>query len=145
MLVFDFCPFRVVNRFFHPRHNGQWPPTSKDFYPRFYPLHFNPILILEIEPRTSRTRCQHSTTRLARRRFHVPNYHYSAETLIKVFSLNLIHYGIIISYTKPHYKWWRSCMINTVQHYNILDVTIAKAELEYWYIGGYSTINDIRY
>ena len=36
--------------FFHPRHNSQWPPTSKDFYPRFYPLHFNPILILQKEP-----------------------------------------------------------------------------------------------
>ena len=25
-----FCRFCVVIRFFHPRHNGQWPPTSKD-------------------------------------------------------------------------------------------------------------------
>ena len=33
------CRFCVVIRFFHPRHNGQWPPTSKDFYPRLYPLH----------------------------------------------------------------------------------------------------------
>jgi len=24
---------------FHPSNNGQWPPTSKDFYPRFYFLH----------------------------------------------------------------------------------------------------------
>ena len=38
-LAFHFCRFSVVIRFFHPRHNGQWPPTSKDFYPRFYPLH----------------------------------------------------------------------------------------------------------
>ena len=30
-LAFDFCWFCVVIRFFHPRHNGQWPPTSKDF------------------------------------------------------------------------------------------------------------------
>ena len=30
----------MVIRFFHPRHNAQWPPTSKNFYPRFYPLHF---------------------------------------------------------------------------------------------------------
>mgnify|MGYP006890239555 CR=1 FL=1 len=36
--------------FFHPRHNGQLPSTSKDFYPRFYPLHFFPILILQNEP-----------------------------------------------------------------------------------------------
>ena len=40
----------VVIRFFHPRHNGQWPPTSKDFYTRSYPLHFFLILILEKEP-----------------------------------------------------------------------------------------------
>ena len=30
-LAFDFCRFCVVIRFFHPHHNGQWPPTSKDF------------------------------------------------------------------------------------------------------------------
>ena len=29
---------------------GQWPPTSKDFYPRFYPLPYCPILVLEKEP-----------------------------------------------------------------------------------------------
>ena len=29
-LAFDFCRFCLVIRFFHPRHNGQWPPTSKD-------------------------------------------------------------------------------------------------------------------
>ena len=40
-LSFDFCRFCVVIRFFHPRHNGQWPPTSKDCYPRSYPLHHN--------------------------------------------------------------------------------------------------------
>ena len=102
-LAFDFCRFCVVIRFFHPRHNGQWPPTSNDFYPRFYSLHFLTILILEkepvfslfnysvpnkgtsgtifiaylvwrglwlgIEPGTSRTRSQHYTTRLSRRRF----------------------------------------------------------------------------
>ena len=28
-LAFDFCLFCMV--IFHPRHNGQWPPTSKDF------------------------------------------------------------------------------------------------------------------
>ena len=74
-------------------------PMTSDFDPRFYPLHFNPILILEkepvflilmfsakqgnywyhfynvfgmtqlgIEPGTSHTRSQHSTTRLSRRR-----------------------------------------------------------------------------
>ena len=34
--------------FFHPCPSWQWPPTSKYFYPRFYPLHY--ILILEKEP-----------------------------------------------------------------------------------------------
>ena len=95
------CRFCVVIRFVHPRHNGQWPPISKDFYTRSYPLHYFLILILEkepvfpsqcwvlnkgttgtifitslvwrgpwlgIEPGTSRTRCQHYTTRLSRRR-----------------------------------------------------------------------------
>ena len=37
-------------RFFHPRHNGQWPSTSKDFYTRSYPLQYVLILILEKEP-----------------------------------------------------------------------------------------------
>ena len=31
-LALDFCRFCVVIRFFHPRHNGQWPPTSNDFF-----------------------------------------------------------------------------------------------------------------
>jgi len=39
-LSFDFCPFCVGQPVDRPRHNGQWPPTSKDFYPRFYPLYF---------------------------------------------------------------------------------------------------------
>ena len=47
--VFFFSVRLLVIRFFHPRHKGQWPPTLKDFYPRSYPLHFNPILILEKE------------------------------------------------------------------------------------------------
>ena len=100
-LEFDFCRFCVVVRFFHPRHNGQWPPTLNDFYTRSNPLHYFPILILlkepvfpfsmlsakqgnywyhfitslvwrcpwlGIEPGTSRTRSQRSTTRLSRRR-----------------------------------------------------------------------------
>ena len=49
-LAFDFCRFCVVTtRFFHPRHNGQWPPTSKYFYTRSYPLHYFLILIREKE------------------------------------------------------------------------------------------------
>ena len=40
----------MVIRFFHPRHNSQWPPTLKDFYTRSYPLHYFLILILEKEP-----------------------------------------------------------------------------------------------
>ena len=49
-LAFDFCRFCVVIRFFHPHHNGQCHPTSKDFYTRSYPLHYFLILILEKEP-----------------------------------------------------------------------------------------------
>ena len=96
LLSFDFCPFCVVIRFFHPRHNSQWPP--KDFYTRSYPLHYFLILILEKEPvfpfsmlsakqgnywyhfynvfgmKRSLTGdwtrdLQHSTTRLSRRRY----------------------------------------------------------------------------
>ena len=39
-LAFDFCRLGVIIRFYHPRHNAQWSLTSKDFYPRSYPLHF---------------------------------------------------------------------------------------------------------
>ena len=35
--------------FSSPPHKGQWPPTSKDFYTRAYPLHYFLILILEKE------------------------------------------------------------------------------------------------
>ena len=38
-LAFDFCRLGVIIRFYHPRHNAQWSLTSKDFYPRSYPLH----------------------------------------------------------------------------------------------------------
>ena len=34
---FRFC---VVIRFFHPRHNGQWPPTSKDFLSQILSIAF---------------------------------------------------------------------------------------------------------
>ena len=57
MLSFFFFFFSVpllsvllVIRFFHPRHNGQWPPTSKDFYTRSDLLHYFLILILDKEP-----------------------------------------------------------------------------------------------
>ena len=39
-LEFDICRFCVIIRFFNPHHNGQWPPTSKDFYTRSYPWHY---------------------------------------------------------------------------------------------------------
>ena len=97
-LAFNICWFCVVIRFFHPGYNDQWPPTSKDFYPRFYSLHFLTILVLEKEPvfpffnvecqtreqfnnvfgmtrfltgdwTWDRTRCQYSTTRLSRRQW----------------------------------------------------------------------------
>ena len=47
--LFNFLALAI--RFCHPRHNGQWPPTLqlKDFYPRFYPLHYFPIFILQKE------------------------------------------------------------------------------------------------
>ena len=48
---FDFCRFCVVIQFFHPRYNGQWPPTSKDFLSQIWSIKFIfPILILEKEP-----------------------------------------------------------------------------------------------
>ena len=49
-LTFDFCQFCVVIPLFYACHNGQWPPTSMDFYPRCYPLHFCPKIILKKEP-----------------------------------------------------------------------------------------------
>ena len=48
--TYDFCRFCVVLRFFQPHHNGQLPPTSKDFYTRSYPLYYFLILIHEKEP-----------------------------------------------------------------------------------------------
>ena len=39
----------MVIPFFYPSHNGQWPPTSKDFYTR-YSLQYFFILIIEKEP-----------------------------------------------------------------------------------------------
>ena len=38
--AFDFCRFCVVIRVFHPRHNGQWPPTSKDFLSQILSITF---------------------------------------------------------------------------------------------------------
>ena len=48
--AFDFCRFCVVIPFFIPTTTAKWPPTLKNFYPRFYLLHFCPVLILEKEP-----------------------------------------------------------------------------------------------
>ena len=39
-LAFDFCRFCVVIRFYHPGHNGQWPPTSKDFLSQILSITF---------------------------------------------------------------------------------------------------------
>ena len=50
LLAFAFCRFGEVIRFYHPRRNGQWPPTLKDFYTRSYSLHYFLILIIEKEP-----------------------------------------------------------------------------------------------
>ena len=54
-IVYHFFSVRLLSvlrdhSFFHPRHNGQWPPTSKDFYTRSYPLYYFLIFILEKEP-----------------------------------------------------------------------------------------------
>ena len=70
----DFCRFCVVIRFFHPRHNGQWPPTSKDFLSQNLSITFIFLSLvwrgpwMAIKPGTSGTRSQHYTTRLSRRR-----------------------------------------------------------------------------
>ena len=37
-LAFNFCRFCVVIRLFHPRYNGQWPPTSTDFLSQILPI-----------------------------------------------------------------------------------------------------------
>ena len=49
-LAFDFGRFCVVNGVFHPRHNGQWPPTSKNFLSQIVSITFFSILILQKEP-----------------------------------------------------------------------------------------------
>ena len=36
--MFAFCRFCVVIRFFHPRHNGQLSPISKDFLSQILPI-----------------------------------------------------------------------------------------------------------
>ena len=36
----EFCRFWVVIRFFHPHHNGQWPPTSKNFLSKIVSITF---------------------------------------------------------------------------------------------------------
>ena len=48
----DFVGSAWSFRYFHPRHNGQWPMTLKDFHPRFYTLLFCfcPILIRDKGP-----------------------------------------------------------------------------------------------
>ena len=46
-LAFDFCRFCVVIRFFIPANDLR---LRKIFYPRFYPLHYFLILILEKAP-----------------------------------------------------------------------------------------------
>ena len=39
-LAFDYCRFCVIMRVFHPRHNGQWPLTSKDFLSQILSITF---------------------------------------------------------------------------------------------------------
>ena len=40
ILTFDFCRFHMVIHFFPPCHNGQWPPTSKDFLSQILSITF---------------------------------------------------------------------------------------------------------
>ena len=56
----------MVIQFFHPRHNGQWPPTSKDFLSQILSITF--IWTLSGTPHTG---CQHSPNRLSRRRWSI--------------------------------------------------------------------------
>ena len=67
LVFWGVCWFCVIIRFFHPHHNGQWPPTSKDFYTRSYPLHYFLILLLEKEPskfgKTLRSNCLQADNR----------------------------------------------------------------------------------
>ena len=70
-LAFDFCRFCVVIVCFHPRHNGQLPPTAKDSNLTIqgnYWYHCYILLVwrgpwLVIEPGTSLTKIQHSTVK----------------------------------------------------------------------------------
>ena len=39
-LSFYFCRFCLVIRYFHPCHNSQWPPTSKDFLSQILSITF---------------------------------------------------------------------------------------------------------
>ena len=51
IFAFDFCWFCVVIQFCHPRHNGHWPPTSKDFsISDVINYIYFPILNIEKEP-----------------------------------------------------------------------------------------------
>ena len=78
VLVFNFCRFCVVILFFHPRHNGQWLPTLKDFYTRSYNYwyHFYNVFVLTQsltgywtqDLPHSKPALYHSTTTLSRRR-----------------------------------------------------------------------------
>ena len=49
-LVFDFCRFCVIIRICMPATTANALRLRRIFYPRFYPLHFCPILILQKEP-----------------------------------------------------------------------------------------------
>ena len=57
-LAFDFCRFCVVIRFFHPRHNGQWPPTSKDFLYQILSITFIFIFLFFIYKTTENSICK---------------------------------------------------------------------------------------
>ena len=55
IFFFSFFNVRLLSvlcdhSFFHPRHNGQWPPTSRISIPDFIHYIFCPIFILQKEP-----------------------------------------------------------------------------------------------
>ena len=109
------CQLSMVIRFNHPRHNGQWPPTSKDFTPLLvmsylnswerasiskqgnYYYHFYNVFVMTRTltgdwTGTSRTGCQHSTTTLSRRRCLINESCFSSDLDLQMtLSRNLIH------------------------------------------------------
>ena len=126
--IFLFFSVLCGHSVFSSRHNSQWPPTSRISIPDLlililekepvlpfsmlsakqgnYWYHFITSLVwrgpwLGIEPGTSRTRCQHSTTRLSRRRS------------LKSWFFCQLHYG-------PITRWFNHKLLS---HVYVTDMT----------------------